>query len=838
VARGSLRIYLGAAPGVGKTFAMLDEGNRRRVRGTDVVIAYVETHLRPRTVAAVGDLEVIPRRAVEYRGAAFEEMDVDAVLARQPDVALVDELAHSNVPGSRHEKRWQDVEDLLAAGIDVISTVNVQHLESLNDVVEEIAGVKQLETVPDAVVRAADQIELVDMTPEALRRRMAHGNIYKPDKVDAALANYFRVGNLGALRELALLWVADRTEEALQEYRSQNNISQVWETRDRVVVALTGAPSGAALVRRAGRMAMRLRGDLIGVHVRTSDGLAAPPSDDLVAQRRLLDQLGGIYREISGTDVARALGEFVTSESATQLVIGASRQSRWAELTRGSTVARLVRSVNNIDVHVVATEPDPEVESRPVMPRVRRRRLLPARRMLVAFVVAVVAPILLTVVLSALGDAVKLPAILLLYLALVVATGAIGGFLPAAAAAIIGSLLANWYFTPPVHTFTIQDRENVLALIIFLFVGGVVGALVSTTARRTSEAARARAEAETLAALGGALVGSEDPMPVIVDQLKAAFDARGVAVMHRVDNGWVVDASAGAAAASWTSPDDASVRFDLSEDLVLVLDADDLPADDLDVLQSFTDTLLLALERRELRAVAAAATGLQEANALRTALLAAVSHDLRTPLSSIKASATSLLQRDVDWSEEATREFLETIDEESDRLNALVGNLLDMSRLQTGAVQLVLKAVGVEEVVLAATHGMRGQLDIDVSESLPRVNTDAALLERVLANLIENALAWSPPDTPVRIVAGLVEDRLEVRIVDRGPGIPVAQRSRIFEPFQRLGDRSNGTGVGLGLAVARGLVGVIHGTLTIEDTPGGGTTFVVGLPVEPKGVKG
>ena len=286
MARGQLRIYLGAAPGVGNTFAMLNEGRRRHDRGTDVVAGFVETHGRPKTLEAIGDLTVMPRTQFEHRGATFEEMDVDGLLARKPEVALVDELAHTNVPGSRNAKRWQDVEELLAAGIDVISTVNIQHLESVNDVVERITGVKQRETVPDGVVRQADQVELVDMTPEALRRRMAHGNIYPAERIDPALTNYFRPGNLAALRELALLWVADRVDEALEEYRERHGITEPWETRERVLVALTGAPGTEALVRRAARMAQRGHGALLGVHVRGGEGLAEAPSAGLDAQRR------------------------------------------------------------------------------------------------------------------------------------------------------------------------------------------------------------------------------------------------------------------------------------------------------------------------------------------------------------------------------------------------------------------------------------------------------------------------------------------------------------------------------------------------------------------------
>ena len=360
--RGTLRIYLGAAPGVGKTFAMLNEGRRRHERGSDVVVGFVEFHGRARTADQVGDLEVVPRRRIEYRGSTFEEMDLDVILRRRPEQVLVDEYAHTNVPGAGNEKRWQDVDELLDAGIDVVSTVNIQHLESLNDVVEQITGVRQRETVPDRIVRRADQIELVDMAPEALRRRMAHGNVYAPEKVDAALANYFRVGNLSALRELALLWLADRVDDSLHEYRERHGITKPWETRERVVVAMSGAPAGRHLIRRAARIAERTKGELIGVHVIDGTGLAsgAPEEGDdgITAQRRLLEDLGGEYRRVTSNDVAAALVEVARAENATQIVLGSSNRSRWEELVGGSVINKVVRLSGPIDVHVISERPD------------------------------------------------------------------------------------------------------------------------------------------------------------------------------------------------------------------------------------------------------------------------------------------------------------------------------------------------------------------------------------------------------------------------------------------------------------------------------------------------
>ncbi len=830
-----MRIYLGAAPGVGKTFAMLNEGRRRRERGTDVVVGFVETHGRAHTAEQLAGLEVVPRRSVEYRGTTIEEMDIDAVLARRPDVALIDELAHTNVPGTRHAKRWEDVRELLDAGIDVISTVNIQHLESINDVVERITGVRQRETLPDEIVRAADQIELVDMTPEALRRRMAHGNIYAADKVDAALANYFRPGNLAALRELALLWVADRVDDALEDYRERHGITDPWETRERVVVAVTGAPSADDLIRRAARIASRSHGELLGVHVRSDDGLRA--DDGHVGdQRRLLEEVGGTYHETAGSDVAAALVDFARAENATQLVLGSSHRTRVAELVRGSIINRVVRLSGPIDVHVISPRPEEaDGDDERAVPRVRRHpaALSPRRRWYGWALGAVGIPVL-SAILVPLREDVSLPSVLLLFLLLVVSVATVGGLAPALVAALVGFLVVNRLFTPPIHEWTIAEAENLLALLVFLVVAGVVSALVAAAARRTAEARRAAAEASTLAGLAGT-VASPDPLPVLIDHLRHTFGLGGAALLRKVDDAWQVEASSGIDVP--LTPADADQVRPLAGDLVLALRGSDLAAEDRRVLNAFVAQLAAAIDRRRVGAQAAEAAALAEANELRSALLQAVSHDLRTPLSGIKASASSLRQPDIVWSDADRDEFLRTIEDETDRLTALVGNLLDMSRIQAGAVAPVPRPVGLEEVVPAAVAGLgpRGHaVAVDVPETLPPVAADPAMLERVVANLVENAVAHSPDGSPVRVEAGEVGGVVLIRVIDRGRGIDPAERERVFRPFQRMDDSpSHGAGVGLGLAVARGFTRAMGGELTIDDTPGGGTTMVIELKVAP-----
>jgi len=831
MARGTLRIYLGAAPGVGKTYAMLGEGRRRVARGTDVVVGYVETHGRDQTLAQVGDLGCVPRKTMTYRGTTFEEMDVDAILARKPQVALVDELAHTNVPGSRNAKRWQDIDELLEAGITVISTVNVQHLESLNDVVERITGIKQQETVPDGWVRKAEQIELVDQTPEALRRRMAHGNIYPPERIDASLANYFRPGNLAALRELALLWLADRVEERLQTYMEEHAIKGVWETRERVLVAVKGSVQDEQLIRRAARMASRARADLLCVYVRASEGLKTAVPEHIERDRELVDELGGTFHEVVDNDVARAVTSFARAEQATQLVIGESSRSGWERLVRASNVLKTIRLSGPVDVHVISTEntkTSPETSRR--LPHVRRLAVLDRRRVALGWLIAVVGAPLLTLMFANLRDHIGLSSILLVFLCLVVGVAAVGGTWPALTVALGGSLLVNWYFTPPYYTFTIERAQNALSLLVFIGVGIVVSALVSTAARRTNEAARARSEAEVLARAAATLVGREDPVPELMGVLRTTFGLTAVAILRRVASGWRVEGHSGTPCP--VAPENADATVPLSETSTLALVGPTLSADDRRVLQAFLAPLSAALESRRLHSQASAAEKLAAANELRTALLAAVSHDLRTPLASIKASVTSLLQDEVTWPKESEREFLETIDSEADRLNKIVGNLLDMSRLQTGGLNLAMREVALEELIAGVMNaiGTRSRfVQTDIRDDVAPVWADPALLERAVTNIVENALNHGSLDDPVRIEAGEVNDHVHLRVIDRGPGIPAAERELAFRPFQRLGDNPSGLGVGLGLAVARGFVDAMSGELTLDDTPGGGLTVDIDL---------
>ncbi|MYX34721.1 MULTISPECIES: sensor histidine kinase KdpD [unclassified Streptomyces] len=832
MARGTLRMYLGAAPGVGKTYAMLSEAHRRMERGTDVVVAFVEHHDRARTEVMLHGLEAVRRKEIEYRDTVFTEMDVDAVLARRPEVALVDELAHTNIPGSRNEKRWQDIEELLQAGINVISTVNIQHLESLGDVVESITGVRQRETVPDEVVRRADQIELVDMSPQALRRRMAHGNIYASDKVDAALSNYFRPGNLTALRELALLWVADRADEYLRQYRADHRISATWQARERIVVGLTGGPEGRTLIRRAARMAAKgAGGEILAVHIARSDGLTAGSPKELAVQRTLVEDLGGSFHHVVGDDVPGALLDFARGVNATQVVLGTSRRPAWQYVFGpgvGATVAR--ESGPDLDVHIVTHEHAAKGRGLPVARGARLGR----SRVIAGWLTGVLGPALLCLVLTQLHPALGIATDMLLFMTLTVAAALAGGLYPALVSAVGGSLLLNYFFAPPLHTFTIAEPENLIAIVIFVVVGVAVASVVDLAARRTHQAARLQSEAEILSYLAGSVLRGEHSLGALLERVRETFGMEAVSLLERAGEYDAWTCAAGVGSRQCLRPEDADVEVPVSDNLSLALVGRVLPASDRRVLSAFAAQAAGVLDRQRLEDEAARAHKLAEGNRIRTALLAAVSHDLRTPLAAIKAAVSSLRSDDVAWSEEDEAELLEGIEEGADRLDNLVGNLLDMSRLQTGTVTPLIREVDLDEVVPKALRGVPdGSVALDVPETLPMVSVDPGLLERSVANIVENAVKYSPAGAQVLVAASALGGHVDLRVVDRGPGVPDAAKERIFEPFQRYGDAPRGNGVGLGLAVARGFADAMGATLQPEDTPGGGLTMVLTLPAAP-----
>jgi two-component system sensor histidine kinase KdpD len=825
--RGELRIYLGAAPGVGKTFAMLGEAHRRLERGTDVVIGLVETHGRAKTAELMAGLETVSRKHMDYRGQQFEELDVDAVLARRPELAVIDELAHTNVPGSRNPKRWQDVEELLQAGIDVLSTVNVQHLESLNDVVERITGARQLETVPDEVVRKAEQIELIDITPEALRRRLAHGNVYPAHRIDAALGNYFRPGNLTALRELALLWVADQVDEALRRYRAEKEITDTWEARERVVVAITGGKESETLIRRASRIATRAGAELLVLHILRGDGLAGVSPGAFGKLRKLADDVGATFHTVVGDDVPTAVVDFARGANATQLVLGTSRRSRLARVfDEGIGAAVVQRSGGRLRAKLARS------------PLSRRRRII-------GWILAALLPAAGTVLSAYLRADLLLSTTVIDYFLAVIIVALVGGLGPALFASVLSGMLLNFFFTEPLFTLTIDAQQNVITLIAMVVVAIMVAVVVDRAARRAELAARARTEAALLASYSRTVLSHAEPLDRLLAKVKENFGLTSVALLEKEGGSWHRVACVGDSPCD--EPDEADVDVPVTADVHLALRGRALPAADRRVLEAAAGQALLALRQQRMAAQAVKAQRRAETTELRTALLSAVGHDLRTPLTSIKAAVGSLRAPDLRLSQEDTSELLATVEESADRLAGLVDNLLDSSRLATGAVEPNLKPVGYYEVVARALSGLDGRngVAVDVDERLPLVCADVGLLERVVANVVDNALRHGTlvphrqvdgdgrltvDEPPVAVRASAYGDRVELWVVDHGRGLPKGASQAVFAPFQRLGDRDATPGVGLGLSVAKGFTEAMGGTIRAEDTPGGGLTVVISFP--------
>jgi two-component system sensor histidine kinase KdpD len=821
VARGQFRVYLGSAPGVGKTYRMLDEGYRRRERGTDVVIGYVETHQRPNTDSQIRDLEIVPRVTREYRGAQLEEMDLEAILRRQPEVALVDELAHTNVPGSTNEKRWQDVEALLEAGIDVITTVNIQHLESVNDVVEKITGITQQETVPDAVVRRANQIEIVDVTPEALRRRMAHGNIYAADKIDASLSNYFRVGNLSALRELALLWLADRVEDALQRYQDEHDIAQTWETRERLIVGVTGTPLDEVLLRRAARIASRSGAELFAVHVVSADGVHRGDLDTSLA-RALVIEFEGKYQELVDDDTATALVSFAHSERGTQIVLGASRP-RSAFRPFGGVVRNVLRNSPDLDVHVIAVGGE-----RPAhLPQRRRPRRFSWRRKSLGLVVAAVGLSLLTVILTSARSSVSTSTEFLAFLVLVLGLTVWGGALVGVVAALAAFTLENYYFVKPFHTLAVSRPDDVVSLVAFLVFAMGANVVVTRFTSRTYEAERARAEAQVLAKAVAYVGTSHEDLLPLLDSLRAGFDATSVALLIRLDGTWRPDVVSGATPQGL----EGDARFAIDEDHELVLEGARLDGEDRELVNAFAGRIAVGLRVMSSAHDAEQFREIAQSEAARSGLLRAVSHDLREPLVTIQQTLDVVLDGTTTAPARVQQERLEAVDDQVKRLERLIDNLIDVGRLELGEVAPKYSTVAIEMLVrdALATVGTKGrQVDIDIASDLPFISTDLEMAERVLAIVVGNAIQFGPLHEPVRISVGATEQSIEVLVIDRGPGMSIARREAILNTKpQPVGERK---GVDLGLTVATRYVSLLGGQFRFEDTPGGGLTVVIEFP--------
>lgn len=867
--RGRLKIFIGAAPGVGKTYEMLLTARSKVKEGVDVVVGVVETHGRKETMELLEGLEVVPRRLLPYRGRAIEEMDLDALIARKPKLALVDELAHTNAVGSRHPKRYLDVQELLDHGIDVYTTVNIQHVESLNDVVAQITRIRVRETVPDSILDRADDIEVVDLTPQDLIQRLKDGKVYVSKQAERALKHYFSPGNLTALRELALRRTAERVDDQLLTHMQANAIPGPWGAGDRVLVCVSEDPRSTGLVRYAKRMADRLRATFTALNIETRRTLQLSEADrDQIAQcLRLAEQLGGEAATIPGN--ARSLAEDITSyarsRNITHVVIGKSNRSRLFEILNGSVVHDLVRQSGSISVHVIAGV-EPETLSKP-----SDRNSLVNKRGFKAGPYAVAA----SAVLVALGVAIAVrPVVGIESVDLVFITAIVGiavryGLLPSLAASVLASLSYNFFFLPPTYTFTITEPTNVASFILF----SLVAFLVSNVAAMVgSQAAIAVARARTTEQLYGfsrKLAGAgtlDDVLWATAYQIASMLKVRVVLLLPKAGKielqaGYppedTIDA-ADVAAATWTWENRKSsgrgsdtlpgakrlfLPLLTGRGIVGVIGIDDdrvgpfLTPDQRRLLSALADQAALAIERINLVEAIEETRIAVEKDRLRAALLTSLSHDLRTPLAGILGSAGALKELSADLSNEQKEELVLTIIEESERLNRFIANLLDMTRLESGAVSPMQSSYDLREAIGPALERAKGilrdhQVVLDFPGELPLVQIDPVLFEQVLFNLLDNAAKYSEKGTQIHIRGWSAAPNVCLQILDEGTGIPTDDLEKIFERFYRVqkGDRVR-PGTGLGLAISRGFIEAMKGKIKAANrTDKVGAAFTISLP--------
>lgn len=871
--RGRLKVWFGMAPGVGKTYAMLQAARRAAREGVDVVVGLVETHGRSETTQLLEGLETLPRRKIRYKEIDLEELDLDAVLRRRPAVVLVDELAHSNAPGSRFAKRWQDVDALRDAGIDVHTTLNVQHVESLSDVVHRITGVPVRETVPDATLEGADEIELVDLPPEALLARLRAGKVYVPETMAMALDSFFRAGNLTALREIALRRTAELVDEQLRRYKTDRGIRSVWPVAERFVVAISQSPNSEPLLRSAKRMAARRSAELLAVYVETPRlrGQSAEDRERVLRTLRLAERLGAETATLRGTDVAAELLEFARQRHATAILIGRSGEAPWQRRLRGSLLDRILQRCGDIDVYVVHGEEEADpgrqggTDEEPAAGEPPRR--LGRQALLTMAVVAAC---------TGLGAWIARPPDLselaMLYLAGVVLTALVAGRIAAIVAAVASVAAFNYFFTEPRLTFRVDDSSWWLTFAVMLAVGTLVASLVAR-AREEQEAAR-HGERRTAALYGLArdlsvardredlaaaavrhahdLLGCD---AVLLAPSRTAPDALPEVLAAAGDPDWLTDRERGVARWSFEHgrpaghgtpalPGASGRHVPLATArgkwAVLSLHPHARSAlattEGLLLLETLGNQIAAALERVSLLESRQQARLEVETERLRAALLSSVSHDLRTPLATIAGSATALRESSATLSEEARRELLDGIAEESDRMARLVENLIFATRLEAGGVRLRTEWTSVEELVGLALGPLRERIgdrpllvDLDPGDLL--IAADTSLLPQAIQNLVDNALRYSPPGSPVTIQATRVDGDLLLSVADRGPGLAEGEAERIFQRFYRgRAGRREAKGMGLGLTVCKGVVEAHGGRIWAENAAEGGARFWIRIP--------
>jgi two-component system sensor histidine kinase KdpD len=862
--RGKLKAFFGAAAGVGKTYAMLEAARAQRAEGVDVVVGYVETHGRAEADALLVGLEVLPPRAVEYRGATLRELDLDAALSRRPTVILIDELPHTNAPGSRHPKRWQDVLELLDAGINVYTTVNVQHMESLNDVVAKITGVVVRETVPDSVFDQADEVELIDLPPDDLLQRLKEGKVYLPAQAQEAVENFFRKGNLIALRELALRSTAERVDAQMRVYMREHAIGTVWPAAERLLVLVGPSPFAPRLVRTAKRMADGFGGEWIAAYVETRAHLTLPPEarDRVVQTLRLAEQLGAETVTLTGSRMSDEILAFAHAKNVTKLIVGKPSRPFWKRLLMGSIVDTLVEGSGDIDVYVTSGEPETAA------PAARRRPTLTLARDWRGYGEALAMVALATGVAWLMFPYFALSNLIMAYLLGVIVVATRNGRGPSLVASILSVAAFDFFFVPPYFTFAVSDTQYLVTFAVMLVVALVISGL-AVRIRTQADAARQREQRTgALYAMSRQLAGTRGVdalLTIAARHIREVFRSQVVMLIPdeagrpasraAVPDQFEVDAN-DVAVACWafehrqpaglgtaTLPGASALYVPLiaSQGPVGVLGVRPAEAHALDApeqlhqLETFANQTALAIERALLAEEAQDAGIRIETERLRSSLLSSVSHDLRTPLATITGAVTTILDNGSGLDASTRQGLLESVREEAERLNRLVQNLLEMTRLESGALQLHREWHPLEEVVGAALSRLGQRLagrrvTTRVPRDLPLVAIDDVLIEQVLVNLLDNALKYTPAGTPINILATATDAALTVEVADHGPGLPAGEEDRIFEKFYR-GQPAGGRGAGLGLAICQGIVQAHGGRIWAQNLPEGGVAFLFTLPI-------
>jgi len=861
--RGKLTIFFGAAPGVGKTFAMLEGARIEREEGRDVVVGIVETHGRYDTGALLLGLEILPRRKVEHKGVKLEEMDLDAALARKPGLVLVDELAHTNAPGSRHAKRWQDVEELLDAGLDVYTTLNVQHLESLNDVVAQITHVIVRETVPDAVFERADDVRVIDLPIDELLERLREGKVYLAEQARRAKESFFREGNLIALRELALRLTAERVDAQMRRYREEHGIEGTWSVGERLLVCVSPSPASGPLLRSARRLASRLHAPWIAVYVETPAALrlSAEARKRAGEHLRLAQSLGAETVTLGAERGPEEIVRFARSRNVTRIIVGKPTHATWRDRLKTPFLDQLVRLSREIDVHVMSGDrPGAAGEER--RDRSERVRARASTSGIVAGVVAVAAATLIS---RALLGPERLADVVMVYLLGIIVVSMQWGLLPSLVAAFFSVIAVDFFFVPPFYTFAVSDVGHLVTFGVMMLVGTVISGLTNRVRDQAAKAREREMRTASLYALSRALASAKTAEDVVAagsEHIHEFFDARTAALVGRGDGlapiaekAWgfaLDDKERGVADWVWHHGKAAGLGTDTlpaAPALYVPLESSQRRVGVLGIrpveparlmthegrqhLDAIVGQVASALERARLAAEAQEARLHMEREQLRNALLSSVSHDLRTPLAVITGTATTLLESSVDPT--VRRELTSNIVTEADRLNRLVRNLLDMTRLEAGAVEVHKEWQPLEEAVGAALErvgsvlGAR-EVSTRLPDDMPLVPFDSLLLQQVLVNLLENAVKYTPPDSPIEIAAVVRPGEVEVTVADRGPGVARGEEARIFDKFYR-GERGRG-GVGLGLTICKGIVVAHGGRIWVESREGGGAAFHFTLPVE------